>query len=254
MLKTFIIGDVHGCIKELKELMQILTPGADDHLIFIGDLIDRGPDSIGVVRQVFQWSKQMNVKLILGNHEEKFLRYVHYIKDGSGKEKQMKRIDEFPQLLDALGDDELSFLQKAFHSIHLTDYNSLLIHGGLWRDIHFLLPATYMYQENNSDINKQLSLLNKTRYLNPEGKFVSYGDEKPEDNFWAQEYKGQFGHIYFGHHSFIQSNPYQFSHATAIDTGCVYGGWLTAVELSDNKVQFKSVAARKVYSKRLEMK
>jgi bis(5'-nucleosyl)-tetraphosphatase (symmetrical) len=249
-MRHIIIGDVHGCIDELKELVQLLAPAADNQLIFIGDLIDRGPDSSGVVRQVVQWSKQMDVKLILGNHEEKFLRYVKHIKDGSGLEKQMKRIDEFPKLLDSLGDGELSFLQNGYHSINLPDYNSLLIHGGVWRDIHFSLPATYLYQEDNSDINKQLSLLNKTRYLNPEGKFVSYGKEKPEDVFWAGDYKGQFGHIYFGHHPFMQPNPFQFTHATAIDTGCVYGGWLTAVELSDNKVQFKSVAARKTYSRK----
>jgi hypothetical protein len=247
-MRLIIIGDVHGCIDELNELMQVLAPGMDDKLIFIGDLIDRGPDSADVVRQVVQWSKYIEVKLILGNHEEKFLRYVQHIKDGRGIEKQMKQIDEFPQLLDALGDEELSFLQKAYHSIHLPENNSLLIHGGVWRDIHFSLPATYLYQEDNSDINKQLSLLDKTRYLNPEGKFVSYGEEKPEDVFWADDYKGQFGHIYFGHHPFIQSNPYQFSHATAIDTGCVYGGWLSAVELSDNNIQFKSVVARKTYS------
>jgi hypothetical protein len=247
-MRQIIIGDIHGCIDELNELMQALAPSIDDQLFFIGDLIDRGPDSIGVVRQVVQWSKQMDVKLILGNHEEKFLRYVQHIKDGSGIEKQMKRIDEFPQLLDALGDDELWFLQQAYHSINLPAYNSLLIHGGLCRDIQFSLPATYLYQEDNSDINKQLSLVNKTRYLNPEGKFVSYGEEKPEDIFWADDYKGQFGHIYFGHHPFMQPDPYQFTHATAIDTGCVYGGWLTAVELSDNNVHFKSVAARRIYS------
>jgi hypothetical protein len=247
-MRHVIIGDVHGCIDELNELLQQLAPVSDDQLIFIGDLIDRGPDSSGVVRQVVQWSKQMDVKLILGNHEEKFLRYVQHIKNGNGIENQMKRIDEFPQLLDALGDDELSFLQKAYHSIHISDYNSLLIHGGLWRDIHFSLPATYLYQEDYSYIKKQLFLLNKIRYLNPEGKFVSYGEEKPEDVFWADEYKGQFGHIYFGHHPFIQPNPYRFTNATAIDTGCVYGGWLSAVELSNNQVQQKSVAARKVYS------
>jgi predicted MPP superfamily phosphohydrolase len=113
-MRQIIIGDVHGCIDELNELMQLLAPSADDQLIFIGDLIDRGPDSSGVVRQVVQWSKQMDVKLILGNHEEKFLRYVKHIKDGSGLEKQMKRIDEFPKLLDSLGDGELSFLQNGY--------------------------------------------------------------------------------------------------------------------------------------------
>lgn len=105
MPKTYIIGDVHGCIDELQELIQQLAPASDDQLIFIGDLIDRGPDSSAVVRQVVQWSKQLNVKLILGNHEEKFLRYVQHIKEGNDIEKQMKHINEFPHLLYSLSDE-----------------------------------------------------------------------------------------------------------------------------------------------------
>lgn len=254
MPKTYIIGDVHGCIDELQELVQQLAPGADDQLIFIGDLIDRGPDSSAVVRQVVQWSKQVNVKLILGNHEEKFLRYVQHIKEASGIEKQMKHIHEFPNLLDSLSDDELLFLGQAYHSLHIPEINTLLIHGGVWRDIHFPLPASYLYNSEVSKAHKHFSLLSKTRYLDPNGKFVSLGEEKPEDIFWAEEYKGQYGHIYFGHHPFIQAGPYHFAHATAIDTGCVYGGWLTAVEIADHEVKYKTVAARKVYAKRLEVK
>jgi bis(5'-nucleosyl)-tetraphosphatase (symmetrical) len=254
MPKTFIIGDVHGCIDELKELVQLLAPDTDDQLIFIGDLIDRGPDSIGVVRQVVQWSKQLNIKLILGNHEEKFLRYVQHIKDGSGVEKQMKRIDEFPKLLNSLSVDELYFIEQAYHSLHIPEINTVLIHGGVWREIHFPLPASYVYNSEISKAHKHLSLLGKTRYVDPKGRFVSFGEEKPEDIFWAEEYKGEYGHIYFGHHPFIQSGPYHFAHATAIDTGCVFGGWLTAIEIAGQEVKHMSVAAREIYSKNLELK
>jgi hypothetical protein len=247
-MRHYIIGDVHGCMDELQELVQQLAPITDDQLIFIGDLIDRGPNSTAVVRQVVQWSKKINVKLILGNHEEKFLRYVQHIKEGSGFENQMKRIDEFPQLLNSLCDDELHFLEQAYHSLHIPEINTLLIHGGVWRDIHFPLPASYVYNSEISKAHKHLSLLSKTRYLDPYGKFISFGEEKPEDIFWAEEYNGEYGHIYFGHHPFIQSNPCHFRNATAIDTGCVYGGWLTAVEIADQEVKYKCVAARKIYS------
>ncbi len=248
MSRTFIIGDVHGCIDELQELMQQLAPSANDHIIFIGDLIDRGPDSLGVVREVVRWSNRFNVQLVLGNHEEKFLRYVHHIKAASGLETEMKGIDEFPNLLSGLNDDELTFLQRAYHALHLPDWNTLLVHGGVWRNVDFPLPATYRFLDNHNFDKKRLALLNKTRYLNPEGMFVSLGEEKASDSFWAEVYEGQWGHVFFGHQSFLQVEPKRFTHATGIDTGCVYGGWLSAVEINGEGVSYTSVPARKSYS------
>lgn len=248
MSRTFIIGDVHGCIDELQELTQILAPADDDSVIFIGDLIDRGPDSLGVVREVVRWSDRFNVQLVLGNHEEKFLRYAHHIKIDSGLEKEMKGIDEFPNLLSGLNDDEFSFLQSAYHALHLPEWNMLLVHGGVWRNIDFPLPATYRFLDNHNLDRKRLALLNKTRYLNPEGMFVSLGEEKASDSFWAEVYEGQWGHVFFGHQPFLQAEPKRFTHATGIDTGCVYGGWLSAVEINDYGVSYTSVPARKTYS------
>ena len=248
MPKTFIIGDVHGCIDELQELVQQIAPTADDQLIFIGDLIDRGPDSLGVVRQVVAWSKLFDVLMILGNHEDKFLRYIHHIQSKSGKDKDMKGIHEFPGLLNELTPAEVQFLKNAYHAIHLPEWNSLVVHAGVWKDILFPLPGTYPYDKSYSEQFKKINLLNKTRYLNPEGHFVSMGEEKPGDRFWAEIYQGQWGHIYFGHQPFIQDIPYQFAHATALDTGCVYGGWLTAAVLSDQGVTYYSVKAKKAYS------
>jgi hypothetical protein len=245
--KTFVIGDVHGCIDELQELMQKLSPSTHDRLIFIGDLIDKGPNSVAVVRAVVQWSRQLKVQLILGNHEEKFLRYVQHIRAGSGNEKEMQGIEEFPNLLQGLGDEEMRFLEGAYYTLHLPEWNALLVHGGLWKSIDFPLPASYGFIDNHQGDKKRLALLTMTRYLNAAGKFVVLGQEKAGDIFWAEEYDGQWGHVFFGHQPFIQSEPAGFPHATGIDTGCVFGGWLSAVEITEEAVKSHSVQARQTY-------
>ena len=246
--KTFVIGDVHGCICELQELMEKLSPSTQDRLIFIGDLIDRGPDSLAVVRTVVQWSKQLKVQLILGNHEEKFLRYMQHIRTGSGREKEMQGIKEFPTLLDGLGDEELRFLEAAYYTLHLPESNTLLVHGGLWQSIDFPLPVTFEFGENHKVDKKRLALLTMTRYLNAEGNFLALGQEKIGDSFWAEEYHGQWGHVFFGHQPFLQAELKKFPHATGIDTGCVFGGWLSAVEITGEAVKSHSVSARKIYA------
>jgi hypothetical protein len=96
--RTFIIGDVHGCIDELQELKQILAPTDGDSVNFIGSLINRGANSFSVVRDAVHWSNRFNVRFDLGNRQKKFLRYVHCIKTASGLEREMKGINEFPDL------------------------------------------------------------------------------------------------------------------------------------------------------------
>jgi predicted MPP superfamily phosphohydrolase len=65
-MRHIIIGDVHGCINELKSLIEKLQLEAEDKLYFIGDLIDKGPDSVGVVKFVRELSKRYPLILILG--------------------------------------------------------------------------------------------------------------------------------------------------------------------------------------------
>jgi len=249
MQKTLIIGDVHGCIDELLELMKQLAPSADDHIIFIGDLIDRGPDSLSVLRQVVQWSKLFHVRLVLGNHEEKFLRFIQHINDASGREKGMTGIDKFHDLYINLNDEELRFLKDAYYCLHLPDLNALILHAGVLPNSPITLPASYRY---NTDFaahqKKTLSLLNKTRFISSSGKFIARDQESPQDLFWAEIYDGRWGHIYFGHQPFVQLGAKQFTHATGIDNGCVFGGWLTAVEISTDGVRYISIPANKNYA------
>jgi hypothetical protein len=86
------------------------------------------------------------------------------------------------------------------------------------------------------------------------GSFVSFGEERDIDPFWAEVYgtggrKALFGHLYFGHSPFIGSEPKRFPHATGLDTGAVYGGSLTAAVLVDGREpSFVSAQAIRKYA------
>ncbi len=73
-MNTYFIGDVHGCNRTLQALLQRLSLGTGDRLIFLGDLIDRGPDSKGVVKTVWQLQQDgIQVVCLRGNHEQLLL-------------------------------------------------------------------------------------------------------------------------------------------------------------------------------------
>src|SRR6516164_9026001 len=69
--RDIVIGDVHGCRDELHELLRVVGYRAPDRLVFTGDLVDRGPDSVGVVRDV----RKLGAVAVMGNHDEWYARY-----------------------------------------------------------------------------------------------------------------------------------------------------------------------------------
>lgn len=75
-LRTFVIGDIHGCAATLRQLVEEkLCPFPADHIYLLGDLIDRGPDSKGVFDYIFELQERgLHVESIRGNHEEMFLQ------------------------------------------------------------------------------------------------------------------------------------------------------------------------------------
>ena len=73
MGRTIAFGDIHGCIAALDALLSEIDPIADDTLVFLGDYIDRGPDSAEVIRRVIGLQQTCNVVPLLGNHEAMML-------------------------------------------------------------------------------------------------------------------------------------------------------------------------------------
>ena len=66
----YLISDIHGCFKEFKKMMAYINFGADDFLYIIGDAVDRGDESIPLLRYIME---QPNMELLMGNHEQGFL-------------------------------------------------------------------------------------------------------------------------------------------------------------------------------------
>jgi serine/threonine protein phosphatase 1 len=72
-MRTLAIGDIHGCLRSLDALLDAVAPAQDDTLIFLGDYIDRGPNSRGVVERVLQLAARQRVIRLQGNHEQMML-------------------------------------------------------------------------------------------------------------------------------------------------------------------------------------
>ena len=77
MRRIYAIGDVHGCNSLLIKLLTAINPQTDDRLIFLGDVIDRGEDSKGVLDTIMHYQSICHVILIQGNHEEMMLGAIH---------------------------------------------------------------------------------------------------------------------------------------------------------------------------------
>jgi hypothetical protein len=95
---------------------------------------------------------------------------------------------------------------------------------------------------------KGLDLITKTRHLDKSGKFVSLGQENEHTQFWAETYDGKYGKVIFGHNPFMQDTPKYFKNAIGIDTGCVFGGYLTALIITEHKIENIAIPAKNKYS------
>lgn len=247
-MRHIFIGDVHGCIDELKSLIKEIDLQIGDVLYFLGDLIDRGPDSVGVVRYVFELSKKYDTKLIVGNHEEKFFRYLNHIKNKPKLLLEMIGIDEFEYLNNNLNTEEKCFIQNAYFNLNIPELGILLVHGGVPKIELLESDINYKYQYPTPKALQKISLLTKTRYLDENGVFVSSNQLTASSYFWAERYPKRYKFVIFGHTPFIQNTAKYFYNAMGIDTGCVYGGWLTAAICSEkNKYKTVSVKAKSVY-------
>lgn len=75
--RLLAVGDIHGCRDQLRRLLAEVAPGADDLMVFMGDFIDRGPDSRGVLADLIEFRRHFPQSVFLrGNHEQMFLDYL----------------------------------------------------------------------------------------------------------------------------------------------------------------------------------
>src|SRR5213080_2048215 len=74
--RVIAIGDIHGCVKTLRALIDVIRPQADDTLVPLGDCVDRGPDSRQVIDELLSLRERCHLVPLLGNHEEMMLNFL----------------------------------------------------------------------------------------------------------------------------------------------------------------------------------
>ena len=255
MSKHFIIGDVHGMAEELEALLAKLAPTPEDAVIFVGDLVDKGPNSVGAVQVARRLSQAVPVVVVEGNHEDKHRRFRRNLTlRPEVAEGQASRQPELVEITNELEDADVSFLDSAVPFHRIDEHNILIVHAGIPGDM-VEFPATV--EEASAMTGKKKRMLEKTarvRHVSAEtGKFLKLGDATEADPFWAEVHDGRFGHVVFGHEPFVNGVAH-FTHATGVDTGAVFGGSLTAMVVeSDGTRSFVSVPARKMANMRGEI-
>ena len=124
MGRIIVIGDVHGCLVELTDLLAKLKAAKDDQLIFLGDLVNRGPDSHGVVSLV---RGMANAVSLLGNHELRLLQYR--------KERDPKVLKEYDwTTVRQLDEQDWKYLQGMKLTYYLPEFQTVCVHAGFLPD------------------------------------------------------------------------------------------------------------------------
>lgn len=237
MKEAIIVGDVHGSIDEFNQLLDELRYDPNKHrLILVGDFLDRGSDPVGLLRQV----RRMGIETILGNHEEKCLRWRRYeaVEKLTGQRNPMKPpIEERRKEWLSLSQDDLQWLSNLPLKIHIKD-NWYVVHAGLEPGVDF----------NKQDIKKIIRI----RYVDEDGFMVKAkgNKEKPEATyFWAERWNQPYN-IIFGHQRFDEPQVFKNENniCVGIDLGCCFGHKLCAYNL--DRDEFTQVKAKKIYYQR----
>ena len=235
--RLLIIGDVHGMLDALRQLVDELDIQPSDTLVFGGDLIDKGPDSIGVLSYVEALRRHASFEVILveGNHEDRMRRYLRNrtLRPDVATE-QAVRAPELAQLQKQLDAQRLAFMDGSVPFFHCKPLDVLVVHGGIPGTMSTFPASIDEARRLTGRAAKRFERVLRTRFVDAaSGEFLALGAQRPDDPFWAETYDGRFGHVVFGHQPFLEG-PAEFPYATGIDTGAVHGGGLTALICAPN--------------------
>lgn len=251
--RHIIIGDIHGCLHEFNELLNILNLTTEDTVILAGDLVDKGYDSAGVVRRARELRESGTVRevvLVMGNHEEKHGRFRTRMISGADV-TALKGHGEMATITRELTAEDVWFLNSAVLFHRIPDYNAIVVHAGIPLNLQHIPDSPQDLSSLSRKEEERLKLVLRVRYVRPStGSMVPLGQEQEGDVYWASAYDGRFGHVFFGHEPFIPDDgrTHEFPFATGLDHGCVFGGNLTAMVLGQNRANMVSVKARAAYS------
>jgi len=266
-MATYVIGDIQGCYTELQQLLELVQfDPSQDVLWCTGDLVNRGPHSLEVLR-FFKQLKERAV-VVLGNHD------LHLLAVAYGNEDYLHPRDTLLPILQAADSEELiDWLRHRPVLHHDAQLGFTLIHAGLppqWnlaqasqcaRELETTLRSqqcqtyfAHLYGDKPKQWSEELTgwerlrfitnCFTRLRYCNAEGKLALKNKQAPplknntlhKDKPWfLWEHRASRDlRIVFGHWATL--GYYADNGVYALDTGCVWGGALTALRLEDEQI------------------
>ncbi|MBE8517531.1 polynucleotide kinase-phosphatase [Amycolatopsis sp. H6(2020)] len=224
-----VIGDVHGCAAELEELLAELGYADGVHpdgrtAVFVGDLVDRGPDTPGVLRRVMAMASSGNALVVCGNHEQKLVRALHG--------RKVNVAHGLAESLEQLGTESEEF-RRQVHEFCDGLIAHYVLDGGKLVVAHAGLPERYHGRASGRVRSMAL-------YGDTTGETDEYG--LPVRLPWARDYRGA-AMVLYGHTPTLE--PEWVNNTMCLDTGAVFGGKLTALRYPEREVV--SVKAHKVW-------
>jgi bis(5'-nucleosyl)-tetraphosphatase (symmetrical) len=261
MLPVFVIGDLQGCRGELDLLLDRIEAEAPRaRLVFVGDLVNRGPDSLGCLRRIRAMADR--AQIVLGNHDLHLLAVANGIRP-RGRSDTLEALLAAPDLHDLLQwlrQQPLSLMAEGHLIVHagvlpqwtteqtlaLADEVSTVLRGSDWLDFLAQMygnePAQWHDDLQGADrLRCIVNALTRLRFCTVQGEmeFTSKeGPEKPPAGYmpWfdVPERLTQETPIVFGHWSTL--GLILRPNIIGLDTGCVWGGKLSALRLSDRKL------------------
>ena len=218
--RIIILGDIHGCYDEFMDLLEKCSYNKDnDILILVGDLVLKGPKSAEVVR----YANKNNILSIKGNVDERALSQYDALKNSTNSWGEC-------EWFKSLNDNDIAYLRNMPYSISVPEYNIIIVHAGM-------VPNIPLEKQKPHDLLHMRNIIDHGTHL--EG---FRGEEKGSQ--WIRFWHGP-EHIYFGHDA--KRGLQQTMHATGLDSGCCYGGKLTACILTATGRDFVQVNAKCQY-------
>ncbi|MDX2170638.1 MAG: metallophosphoesterase [Deltaproteobacteria bacterium] len=217
-MRRICVGDLQGCLEPLERLLGAVGFSRGDRLYSVGDLVNRGPDSLGVLRRLHE----LDARCVLGNHDLSLLRLAA----GTAKKR-------YPLLEPVLRAPDATRLLEwlAAQPVLRVEKDLAIVHGGLhphWSDLRAAARTMNAgFDAARPDRDERVRFATEVRHCTADGARPEVDDPPPGPPFkpWDHWYRGERT-VVFGH--WAMRGLVRGKRVRGLDSGCVYGGPLTA--------------------------